>query len=388
MDGNRRHRLRAHGAEVPARDWLRTLPENPAGVPPSPAWRAAARCSPISRSCGVAFSISLWLIPSSQGTKIMPVGATVQTWQASCPAPETMSPVVVPQAGRGPPDRPDAPGIEPDRRLVPDSARRPRPTPDRCAMPANESRISASIAVRASASGWRTSTEKAHFSRDRVPGIRGSRRADRRCRPRAGPFRARSPPTVPPSAPRRRQRVLPGRHRRRPRRANPAREPPRRTSAGLGRRRPLRWEPLPARGSDPARYGPRTGRRGDARRRARRPCSRLRASIVSEGIAFGAAEPPGEVPVEQPREHPRGDHRRGEARAFLVGPVDDLDGRFRLDPGVVEGAPPPPARPARRRSRRTCRRGAACRDGSRPPPAADPGCAPGAGRTCCPSRPR
>ena len=34
----------------------------------------------------------------------------------------------------------------------------------------------------------------------------------------------------------------------------------------------------------------------------------------------------------------RGHRRRREARAFLVGPVDDADRRFGLDPGVVEGA--------------------------------------------------
>ena len=34
---------------------------------------------PAARSSGVAFSISLWLIPSSHGTKIMPVGATRAT---------------------------------------------------------------------------------------------------------------------------------------------------------------------------------------------------------------------------------------------------------------------------------------------------------------------
>src|SRR5664280_2248119 len=34
----------------------------------------------------------------------------------------------------------------------------------------------------------------------------------------------------------------------------------------------------------------------------------------------------------------RGHRRRREARAFLVGPVDDADRRFRFDPGVIEGA--------------------------------------------------
>ena len=34
----------------------------------------------------------------------------------------------------------------------------------------------------------------------------------------------------------------------------------------------------------------------------------------------------------------RGHRRRRKARAFLVGPVDDADRRFRLDPGIVERA--------------------------------------------------
>ena len=39
----------------------------------------------------VALSASLWLSPSLQGTKIMPVGATRATFIASCPAPLSMS---------------------------------------------------------------------------------------------------------------------------------------------------------------------------------------------------------------------------------------------------------------------------------------------------------
>ena len=60
--------------------------------------------------------------------------------------------------------------------------------------------------------------------------------------------------------------------------------------------------------------------------------------LVAERLALGASDPVGEVPIEQSREHPGCDHPGGEARAFLVGPVDDLDRRFRLDPGVVESA--------------------------------------------------
>ena len=43
--------------------------------------RSRMACSstsqPAARSSGVAFSISLWLMPFSQGTKIMPVGVTL-----------------------------------------------------------------------------------------------------------------------------------------------------------------------------------------------------------------------------------------------------------------------------------------------------------------------
>ena len=48
----------------------------------APASRTMASSSvwqPAARSSGVAFSISLWLMPSSQGTKIIPVGATRDT---------------------------------------------------------------------------------------------------------------------------------------------------------------------------------------------------------------------------------------------------------------------------------------------------------------------
>ncbi len=45
------------------------------------AWASIARIStlqPAARSSGVAFSTSLWLMPSSQGTKTIAVGATLQ----------------------------------------------------------------------------------------------------------------------------------------------------------------------------------------------------------------------------------------------------------------------------------------------------------------------
>ena len=52
------------------------------GAQSAPASRVMASRSvwhPAARSSGVAFSISLWLMPSSQGTKIIPVGATRAT---------------------------------------------------------------------------------------------------------------------------------------------------------------------------------------------------------------------------------------------------------------------------------------------------------------------
>ena len=60
--------------------------------------------------------------------------------------------------------------------------------------------------------------------------------------------------------------------------------------------------------------------------------------LVAERLALGTLDAIGEVPIEQSREHPGRDHRGGEARALLVGPVDDLDRRFRLDACIVEGA--------------------------------------------------
>ena len=113
---------------------------------------------PISRSCGVALSISLWLMPSSQGTKIMPVGATVQTWQASCPAPETMSRWSYPKSAAASRTASTHRGSNRIGGLS-QICSTATSTPARCAMPANESRIPASIAARASASGWRISTE-------------------------------------------------------------------------------------------------------------------------------------------------------------------------------------------------------------------------------------
>jgi len=65
--------IRKHFDQVPARSSMacnNTL-------------QPAAMCS------GVADSISLWLMPSLHGMKIMPVGASLAIYTASCPAPET-----------------------------------------------------------------------------------------------------------------------------------------------------------------------------------------------------------------------------------------------------------------------------------------------------------
>jgi hypothetical protein len=44
------------------------------------------------------------------------------------------------------------------------------------------------------------------------------------------------------------------------------------------------------------------------------------------------------VLVEHAGKHARGHHGRGEARAFLVGPVGDDDGMLRLDVEIVQRA--------------------------------------------------
>ena len=55
--------------------------------------RSSIACSktlqPAVMCSGLADSISLWLMPSLQGMKIMPVGASLAMYTASCPAPET-----------------------------------------------------------------------------------------------------------------------------------------------------------------------------------------------------------------------------------------------------------------------------------------------------------
>ena len=53
---------------------------------------------PAARSSGLAFSISLWLMPFSQGTKIIPAGPSSARKIASWPAPLTMSICGMPSA--------------------------------------------------------------------------------------------------------------------------------------------------------------------------------------------------------------------------------------------------------------------------------------------------
>ena len=104
--------------------------------------------------------------------------------------------------------------------------------------------------------------------------------------------------------------------------------------------------------------------------RRRTPCRRGRGAI-------------GEVTREGAGEHAGGQHRRREARALLVGPVDDLERRVGLVAGRVQACASPRARRARRARRRTCRRWAACRDASPCRSAAGRRACPDGARTCC-----
>ena len=72
----------------------------------------------------------------------------------------------------------------------------------------------------------------------------------------------------------------------------------------------------------------------------------------------------GVIAREHAGEDAGGQHRRREARALLVGPVDELDRRVGLDSRSRAGCAAPRARRARRARRRTCRRSAGCRDAS------------------------
>src|SRR5690606_23901918 len=82
--GRKRVRLFIHACNQD----FRTAP--PLEAPATPAARKMACRStlqPASRCSGRASSISLWLMPSLQGTKIIAVGATRARYTASCPAP-------------------------------------------------------------------------------------------------------------------------------------------------------------------------------------------------------------------------------------------------------------------------------------------------------------
>ena len=71
----------------------RYSPASPSSATTSALSKSTCRSTsqPAARSSGRAFSNSLWLMPFSQGTKIMAVGATSARLQASWPAPEVMS---------------------------------------------------------------------------------------------------------------------------------------------------------------------------------------------------------------------------------------------------------------------------------------------------------
>ncbi len=60
--------------------------------------------------------------------------------------------------------------------------------------------------------------------------------------------------------------------------------------------------------------------------------------FVAEGLAVGIRSRPRVLLVEQPGVDARRDHRRGEARALLVGPDDDLERRGGRDVVLVQGA--------------------------------------------------
>ena len=60
--------------------------------------------------------------------------------------------------------------------------------------------------------------------------------------------------------------------------------------------------------------------------------------FVAEALALGVAPVIGVVERMDAREDARGEHRGGEAGAFLVGPVDEHDGVAGADVEVVEGA--------------------------------------------------
>ena len=87
--------------------------------------------------------------------------------------------------------------------------------------------------------------------------------------------------------------------------------------------------------------------------------------LVAEGLALRVLAAIGVVERVDAGEDAGGQHRRGEARALLVGPVDHDDRVARLDAEVVERADDFEPATARRARRRSGRRSAGCRDGCR-----------------------
>ena len=78
---------------------------------------------------------------------------------------------------------------------------------------------------------------------------------------------------------------------------------------------------------------------------AHRPAANGFGTLVADALQFTAERQPirigqrkGPVAVVDPGEDAGGQHRRGEARAFLVGPVDHLDRVAGADAEIVEGA--------------------------------------------------
>ncbi len=105
--------------------------------------------------------------------------------------------------------------------------------------------------------------------------------------------------------------------------------------------------------------------------------------LLAHGLAVGIGAGQPVVLVEYAGEHARGDHGRGEARAFLVGPHRDLDRRLGLVAEIVEAAHHFEPGQHAIDAVEACRRSAGCRDGCPSPRAAGHCPCPGGGRRCC-----
>ena len=151
-------------------------------------------------------------------------------------------------------------------------------------------------------------------------------------------------------------------------------------------------DPEPARAPAPARCAARGRRPGRSRREPRLEhpveLDAVGGEDVGERLAIGVGEPADLVEDERARAGRAAEQAAAEARALLVGPVDQrqCSGRQRARPGP--GAQHADARPSRRRRRRASRRRAPSRCASRAP-APEPSDRPaGRPRGCPPRRAR